>query len=755
MGEILHVKINQYFANTAAKNAEYIYTFPLPDQASVCHFSALVGDRRITGEIKEKEQAYRLYEQAVTAGDSAYLLESARANIYQVNLGNVKAGEAVEIEIAYLQSLQANDDELRIMVPTLVAPRYIPGQKSGAKKGMGTADPTDQVPDADFITPPIGNPDYRATIHFQINPGRKIATIESPSHRITAHLDQAEAATVELADQKTLLDRDFILKVKLIGEPLTRCLIGKTGLDEWFALATFTPELAAAELTEDAEYVFLIDISGSMEGIKLDQAKTALKICLRNLGSEDTFKLAAFESDLHVLSQNFMPYDQKHLDQATKWIDQLHAMGGTEILSAIKFALQDKSENERLIIILTDGEVGNEREIVRTVEDHNENVRIFSIGIDTSVNSLFINQIAEAGNGAAEFVYPGENVDDKIIRHFSRIHAQILQNARFRFDGSAKIDIAGEKPEKLYDLEPYTLAARLDHGPINRVVVEGYVNDQKQQIEISDVIELENPDVLAKLWAKKQIERLEHNLITVNPRRSDFLRTEIISLSEKYSVASTLTSFVAVYEREDKLIALPQTSVIPVSEPADWDMMDRSFRPLILDVNRSYSSAKFASNTLARSDMFYRCISSSSNFEGEKKLSNAPIKQLAVSQNYDGSFGDSSQDTHAQIIQTLKAVTEFLTSGIDIQLYRRQISKALNYLLSQATEILKHEATALAFYLILQHSLQSAGFNRMIPSEVLENLKTSLSHYKVLQDLTSKNKLLDIKQLKAAIKQLK
>ena len=753
LGEILHVNISQSFANTETENGEFIYTFPLPDEAAVCHFSALVGERKIIGKTMEKDQAYKQYEKAVTAGDSGFLLEDIRSNVYQVNLGNVKAGEAVEIEIAYLQSLKINDDELRIMVPTLVAPRYIPGKKSGAKKGMGTAAPTDQVPDADFITPPIASPDYRATINFQLNPGRKIAAIKSPSHRIKALVDQPETASIELSDQKTLLNRDFVLKVKLLGEPITRCLIGKTELNEWFAMTTFTPELPAAEHTEGAEYIFLIDISGSMGGIKLDQAKTALKICLRNLGAEDTFKLAAFESHLHSFSQHFQPYDQKHLDQATRWIDKLEDMGGTEILSAIQFALQDKPTKERIVIILTDGEVGNESEIARYVKAHNENVRLFSIGIDTSVNSLFINQIAEAGNGAAEFVYPGEEVDDKIIRHFSRIHAKSIRSLRLRFDENVQFEIAGELPEKLYDLEPCTLLARLDHGPIERFVVEGFVADELQQIEISDVIEIENPDVLAKLWARQKIAKLEQYLETENRRRADFIRNEIISLSEKYNVSSSLTSFVAIYERENKLIGLPRTAVVPVSEPADWDMDSLNQTHLNLFIGGNFA---LPMRRISVQSNMEKILSNVSRNIASASLTSAdePIKRLAASQNFDGSFGDLNHDQSAVIIETIKAVAQFLTGGIDLQPYRGQMTKALHYLLARETEILQDETKSIALYLILQTCQQTRGFNRIVLPEVVEKFRMSLSQSRAFSDLTSKHKSLD-SQLKQILKELK
>lgn len=717
MGEFMHVKIVQKYVNEGGRNAEFLYTFPLPDKASVCGFSAKISEKLVKGEVREKKQAYREYNNAVRKGDSAFLLENFRPDVFQVSLGQVEEGEEIEIEIAYMQEIKVLDGEMRISIPSLVAPRYIPGNPKGRKLGMGTMPPSDRVPDADFITPPIGEADYRARINLSINAERKITTAHSPSHSIKVNYREDGSAVVSLTEDDMIMDRDFILVVKTFGDQMPLCTYGKNSKGEYFAFAAFTPELPVFQKKEYFNYIFLIDVSGSMSGEKLTQAKNAIKICLRNLIDGDTFNIAAFESRLHVFKRESLIFNQKNLDEATDWISGLEDMGGTEIMPAIEFALlEGKADgHEKIVMLFTDGQVGNEKEIVKLIKAHNKNVRLYSMGIDTSVNSYFINAVAEAGNGSSEFVYPGENVDDKVIRQFSRVNAAWMEGMKIEIDGVNTIDIPGGIPVKLYDLEPLSLIMKLDSLPSGSAAIKGCSGGEEIKIEFDSVKEGPDAEILEKLWARRKVEEMEGYLNSGNPRRYQNVKEDIIKLCETYGISSEYTSFVAIYERENKISGLPETVVVPVSVPYIWDMYKADERDMPSFLQNKSSISGFGGvvsrsvNNMCRDSepsLLYcmeekqapcpmaaapvrHNLNSEMKKETRQRGKGDEIKALAAKQNSDGSFGSFGTAASVKVCETAKALIAFSISSSDILPFRNQLSKAVDFLIAAKGELIK------------------------------------------------------------------
>ncbi len=731
-GNALWVRIQQHYHNDSGENAEFIYTFPMPEDAAICDFTATIGENVITTEIKEREQAFAAYDEAIRQGDSAFLLESMRANVFQISLGQIDAGEEVKIDINYFQEIKTGDAQMRITIPTLVGPRYIPGNVAGEKIGPGEAHPTDQVPDADFITPPIGDTDYRASLKMNIKTLSPFISIESVSHRIQVEQSDPTTASVFLTEGTTRMNRDFILSLKLSDEPLPRILYGQNDRHEYYALASYTPEFPPIDKKQAGEYIFLIDISGSMAGEKLEQAAQAMKICLRNLGTDDLFNLVAFESELHPFSPKSLPFNQKNLDFATRWVNGLRSMGGTEILPAIKFALNEETPGyEKIILLFTDGQVGNENEIINYIKARNQNLRLFSIGIDTTVNDFFINRIAEAGNGYAEFVYPGENLEDKVIRHFSRIHANYMENITLQMEGLS-LEPGGKIPGRLYDMEPFTQVFKMSKRPQDKMIIKGYSGNQEIVLEIDEILETETAEVLEKLWAKRKITELETYLESGNPRRAKTITADIIELSQKHRLLSSLTSFVGVYQRENKLSGLPEPIVIPVDIPYGWDMFEincYSDAHISYSVNecissigsgsllspiRSNSKVTFKAKKMYRQDS--KDISDTPHPDADTQESK--VKQLAAGQNADGSFGSITREKPAIIDETVQAIIYILENVGSISPFRNQLLKALRFLMAQEKTIREDKD----LLVLVSQVLQMPRIDRIIRSRE-EDLK--------------------------------
>ncbi len=594
--------IRQTYMNDISDNIEAVYTFPLPDDASVYRFKARTAGRDIVGAILEREKAVKEYGKAIVDGDGAALFESHRPNIFQISLGQIGAGEEVEIEIGYAADLKISGDEMRILTPLVTAPRYIPaGAEELKKTGTGNAAPNNRVPDADMITPPNGSTSYRATAEISFDIGCGAEAITSPSHAIKVVEDDFGWVKVTFADDSVKLDRDFVLNAKFPKTRPERFLCGTASTGEVFSYISARPDMPESEDEPPREYFFLIDVSGSMDGRKLDEAKKALKICLRNLSARDRFNMIAFESFPHPFKADAVEYTQRSLEEATRWVDNLCSMGGTEILKSVEMALAGRGGLEKIVMLMTDGEVGNEGEVIAHIKKHGANSRFFTVGIDTAVNSHFINSIAEASSGAAEFVYPGEPLDDKILRHFARISCARIEDLKLTVAGCAGVDPASDMPAMVYSGDNFTALVKLASSPSGCATITGRVSagecdpktavsgvdqaDKKgagvfthtiEKAELSD-----DGDMLARLWAMRRIRKLEKYEADCNPRRAESVTAKIVELSEKYSVLSKYTAFFARITRENKLSGMPETTVVKVEIPAGWDMFNNKFMTAI------------------------------------------------------------------------------------------------------------------------------------------------------------------------------
>ncbi len=576
------VTLTQNYINASGHAIEALYTFPVPHDAQVTGFRCSIGSDTIQGEFREKEEAFREYDRAVRKGDSAFLLESHRPDIFQVSLGNIAAGEKVSITISYIEDVKITDHELRWSIPTVVAPRYIPGNGTGHKTGLetgikagpGTASPTELVPDADYITPPVGKTDYTLKIKAVLKGMKGLKKVSSPSHPVEVSFD-GENVTVTLSKENEPLDSDFIIAAQL-AEDNADSLITASGGNGIFGSVSFCPDLSDHLKKPGAcEYVFLVDASGSMGGEKLEQAKRALSISLRNLFEGDYFNVIAFENSYSCFSKISLPYSQDNLEAADKWISALAAMGGTEIFDPLRFVLE-RSDGikglERVVFLFTDGQVGNESQIVDLVSKNGVSLQLYPFGIDTAVNKYFIDSLAKAGNGMPEYIYPGERIEDKVIRQFSRIHQPYLADLTVTGENGRELETVPSLPARLYDSETFRFIAREENGAkMDTVRIVGSVGDEKLKFEIKG----ENTGderLLGLKWAKGTITELEGQMNGTYERRKDLVRKEIIELSLRYSVLSTLTSLVAVYRRTTKTKCLPQTVIVPVATPRGWSM---------------------------------------------------------------------------------------------------------------------------------------------------------------------------------------
>ncbi|WNG14073.1 VIT domain-containing protein [Cystobacter fuscus] len=575
-GELLgghaRVRVCQRYRNTEPRPIEAVYVFPLPSDATLSAFSLECAGRRVQAVLQEREKAFHTYDDAVTAGHGAALLDQERPNVFTAQVGNLLPGEETRVEVEFLQVLQVEEGSLCWVLPTLVAPRYIPGTPTGDRTSHGVADPTSRVPDADRITPPVGDAPYGLTLELLVSLGREVV-VESPSHAL--QLSRTEGGTrVTLARPGVVLDRDVVLNIRGpdTDAAFTPLVTHRQGdAPGTFALTVVPDLLGMAGAARRQEVVFVVDTSGSMDGESLPQAQGALRLCLRHLREGDRFNIIAFENAFHLFSPQPVPFTQKTLEQADRWVAALRAHGGTELLEPLRAAVEAMPEG--VVVLLTDGQVGNESEILQAVLAARRTARVYSFGIGTNVSDALLKDLARQTGGAVEFIHPGERIDDKVVAQFSRALAPRVTDVEVRFEGVEATELAPAELPPLVDGTPWSLFGRYTTPGTGTVVLKGRAGAEPFSLAIAvNLPAASDRPAVEKLWAAERIRGWQAAALV--GRRAEALKERILQLALAHGLVTPYTSFVVVEERtgERRASGQPETRVIPVHAPAGWAM---------------------------------------------------------------------------------------------------------------------------------------------------------------------------------------
>ena len=532
IGKFGTFEIEQVYKNNTRDVLEVSYTFPIVETATVVGFEINVGDKVLKGICKEKGEAKEEYQRNIVKGNSAYMMEQESDNIFKISVGKIDRNEEVTIKIQYIDKFEIIDNTIQILMPTLVTPKY----KSSI---------TDKLI--------YGKVDY--TIDFYINIDKSInrKRISCPSHKINL-IDEEKIERIEVLDYD--LSKDFKLNIELKNELSSNAIISKTRDGKDMVYLSFMSEILDTYEDSEKEYLFIIDVSGSMAGEKLDETKKAVIECLKQLDVGDKFNIIPFESEFEAMNIKSIEYNEENMQKATVYINSLKPLGGTEILNPIKFALYER-DTDKTILLFTDGQVGNENEIIKFVEDNINRSRIFPFGIDTNVNSYFIKQLAKVGNGKEELIHPKEKIDDKIIRTFARIQTPLLENLEIDYGTNKVIDEIKEG-KCLFNYEFFNVFAKIekledDIKLKGKILNKEYVWTINKESISSTAVDLEI------LFAKQEMERLEEYIRNTYEReKQENYKKMVIEIAVKYNINSKYTSFITVYERENKVLEVPK-----------------------------------------------------------------------------------------------------------------------------------------------------------------------------------------------------
>jgi Ca-activated chloride channel homolog len=547
-GIVARATVRQDFTNPSRLWVEGVYVFPLPEDAAVDHLRMRVGDRVIEGVIQERAAAKTQYEQARQQGKRASLVEQERPNVFTTSVANIAPGAAISVEIEYQQTVRYDAGQFRLRFPMVVGPRYIPGAPTPAPStGNGWSGDTDAVPDAPRITPPVAHPARGAinpvVLTVELDPGAPLARLSASYHAVNTTPLADGRYRVELAQGPVPADRDF----ELVWQPSAEATPIATLFTEWrgaetFAVLMVTPPNASADrLRLPREVIFVIDNSGSMHGASIDQAKTALKLALERLRPDDTFNVIRFNHTTDSVFPGAQPATPQNLRAAHRYVGRLNADGGTEMLPALRQALDGQKHPGRLrqVIFLTDGAVGNEAQLFAAIHERLGDSRLFTIGIGSAPNSHFMREAARVGRGTFTYIGAISEVKEKMLALFAKLESPALTDVEIEL---ADAEIVPEKIPDVYLGEPISVALRAPAMPA-RVVLRGRLGVEVWEHALALHPAGEEAG-LSVHWARAKIAGLLDRRRTGSTE--DDVRAAVLPLALAHHLVSPYTSLVAV-----------------------------------------------------------------------------------------------------------------------------------------------------------------------------------------------------------------
>ncbi|HSN92245.1 MAG TPA: VIT domain-containing protein [Anaeromyxobacteraceae bacterium] len=542
-GTIASVVVEQTYANMGTTPLNARYVFPASTRAAVHGMRLVVGERIVEARIQERKQARAAYERAKAEGKSASLLEQQRPNVFTMEVSNVLPGDVVKVELRYTELLVPTDGVYEFVYPTVVLPRY-------------SNQPEAAAPESDrWVKSPYlrqGNaPTYAFGFRAHVTSGVPIQDVSVPSHATDVTWTGRNQARIALAPaEKEGGNRDVVLRYRLAGEKVQSGLLLQEGPGEKFFLVTVEPpERVPAADIPPREYVFIIDVSGSMHGFPLDTAKKLIQDLIGGLRPTDRFDVILFSGAHQTMSPQSVPATAENVARAVRLVDQQRGGGGTELLPALREAmgLPRAEGTSRSFIVVTDGGISQEKAMFQYIRDHLGDANVFSFGIGSSVNRYLIDGVARAGMGEAFVVTtPGEAAP--VAAAFRRyIEAPVLTGIQVSFDGFQAADVEPRAIPDLLAQRPIVLQGKWTGAAAGTITVTGRTGRGRfeQVIDVGRTASRVQDDALRYLWARTRIAALSDFSAQ---EESEDERREITRLGLEYGLLTRHTSFVAVLQ---------------------------------------------------------------------------------------------------------------------------------------------------------------------------------------------------------------
>ena len=540
-GVVAEVTVTQVYRNEGNRALEAIYVFPASTRAAVHAMTMRIGRRTIEAIIQERGQARRTYEDARSQGRTASLLEQQRPNVFQMNVANIMPGDEIRVEMSYSEMLVPSDGIYEFVFPTVVGPRYTTAQAATAPDTeRWTANPTQHQGEA-----PTMAFDFTATIAA----GMPLDRVACPSHRTRIDFDGPTAATIALdPSERSGANRDVILRWALSGGRGDSGLLVYRGRDENFFLLTVQPpRRITPAVIVPREYIFIVDVSGSMHGFPLDTSKALLRDLIGRLRPSDTFNVVLFAGTSAVLAERSLAATPANLQHAIGFIEREQGGGGTELLPALRraLALPASESASRTVVIATDGYVAVEKQAFELVRASLGRANFFAFGIGSAVNRFLIEGLARAGQGEAFVITGPDKAGREATRFRTMIESPVLTRVGVEFDGCTAYDVEPPFIPDVLAERPIVLVGKLRGEPRGRITVRGLTPSGwwSDSFELSSLRPRRADRALRVLWARQRIAALA-DFAKLEPG-SEATR-QVTTLGLTYNLLTETTSFVAV-----------------------------------------------------------------------------------------------------------------------------------------------------------------------------------------------------------------
>jgi len=548
-GVIARVQVHQLFENTGRVPIEAVYVFPASTRAAVHGVRMKIGQRVIEAKIDKKAAARESYEAARREGKRASLLEQERPNVFTMNVANIMPGDKIAVEMDYSEMLVPDESVYEFVYPTVVGPRY-----------TGGADPVQMGTTQWMANPhlPAGTLEpYRFDIKVHLETGIAIKELASPSHQIAVSYGGPARADVRLGVPGGG-NRDFVLRYRLSGDKIESGLLlweGEGGQganvrrENFFALMMEPPRRPTAAQIPGREYIFLLDVSGSMHGFPLDTAKTLMRNLLGKLRPTDSFNIVLFSGAAHVRSpQGSIPASKDAIAAAIADIENAHAGGGTELMGGLELAYKIPKGNQhmsRSVVVVTDGYVGVEAQAFRFIRERLSEANLFAFGIGTSVNRGLIEGMARAGQGEPFVVLRPEKAAAEADKLRAYIEQPVLTGVQVAFSGFDAYEVAPQKLPDLMARRPLVLFGKYRGSAAGRIEVRGTSGGGplRQVVEVRPADVRQENGALRWLWARRWVALFDDERAMGAGQPAE---EAITTLGLDYHLLTAFTSFVAV-----------------------------------------------------------------------------------------------------------------------------------------------------------------------------------------------------------------
>jgi Ca-activated chloride channel family protein len=552
-GLVAQTQVQQVFFNSHPTPLEATYIFPLPDRAAVTSFRLEVAGRVIVGDLQERHKARQTYTEAIETGHRAAIAEEERPGVFTMRVGNLPPGEQAVVRLTMVGPMPVREGEVTYRFPLVVAPRYMPGVAlAGQSVGLGVAQDTHLVPDASRISPPVMLPGFSSPVRLSIAIDVPYSALEPHDFRSSLHT-LVEANTEEgkrfIMRPGEKLDRDFVLRYHIAKSSLHTALTLQADPigDEGAWLLTVVPPSMAKSQAQPRSIVFVLDRSGSMGGWKMVTARRAVSRMIETLTEQDRFSVLAFDTTIDTPPEfdghSLVAGTDRMRFRATEFLNTVEARGGTEMAQPLNIAVDQLSRcsGQAILVLITDGQVGNEDHILRQLGQKINTIRVFTIGIDHAVNAGFLRRLADLGGGACELVESDRRLDEVMEQIQRTISTPVLSTLRISGEGLLPETLSPTRVPDVFSGVPVQLTGRYRGKAPEKVQLTGKGANGEEVV--LNATAHQGSELTRQIWGRSRIRDLEDRYAA---GERGTLEQQIVETSLRFGVLSRFTAFVAV-----------------------------------------------------------------------------------------------------------------------------------------------------------------------------------------------------------------